>query len=146
MIAIGRLTKRYGNIPAVEGLSFESGARPGRRLPRSQRRMRDHHLADAPGRDLTTHPTQRWCPASSAAAGSTRRAHPKNHHQRTAPPLPRLRRDIMHRMFKELFIDADADDLAAEDDRRRRVRRSRRARPAMITRPAARHRVNRPRP
>jgi hypothetical protein len=50
----------------------------------------------------------------------------------------------MHPMFKELFIDADA--LAAEDDRRHRVRRSRRARPAMITRPAARYRVNRPRP
>jgi len=52
----------------------------------------------------------------------------------------------MHPMFKELFIDADADALTAEDDRRRRVRRSRRVRPAMITRPAARHRVNRPRP
>ena len=48
----------------------------------------------------------------------------------------------MHPMFKELFIDA----LAAEDDRRRRVRRSRRPRPALITRPAARNRVNRPRP
>ena len=50
----------------------------------------------------------------------------------------------MHPMFKELFIDVGA--LAAGDDRRRRVRGSRRARPAMITRPAARHRVNRPRP
>ena len=58
---------------------------------------------------------------------------------------PRLRRDIMHPMFKELFIDTDTDDLAAEDDRRRRVRRSRRARPAMITRPA-RNRENRSRP
>ena len=44
----------------------------------------------------------------------------------------------MHPMFKELFIDADADALAAEDDRR--------ARPATITRPAARNRENRPRP
>jgi hypothetical protein len=52
----------------------------------------------------------------------------------------------MHLMFKELYIDTDADALAAEDDRRRRSRRSRRARPAMITRPAADHRVNRPRP
>jgi len=52
----------------------------------------------------------------------------------------------MHPMFKELFIDTDADALAAENDRQRRVRRSRRARPAMITRPAARHRVNRLRP
>ena len=47
----------------------------------------------------------------------------------------------MHPMFKELFIDADAP--AAEDDRRRRARRSRRA---MITRPAARNRATRPRP
>src|SRR5215831_19219466 len=52
------------------------------------------------------------------------------------PPLPRLRRDIMHPMFKELFIQTDADDLAAEEDRQRRVCRSRRARPAMIIRPA----------
>ena len=42
----------------------------------------------------------------------------------------------MHPMFKELFIDTDAEDLPAEEDRRRRVRRSRRARPAMIIRPA----------
>ena len=27
----------------------------------------------------------------------------------------------MHPMFKELFIDTDADDLAAEDDRRHRA-------------------------
>ena len=49
----------------------------------------------------------------------------------------------MHPMFKELFIDTDAGALAAEDDRRRRARRSRRT---MITRPAARNRENRPRP
>jgi hypothetical protein len=42
----------------------------------------------------------------------------------------------MHAMFKELFIQTDADDLAAEEDRQRRVWRSRRARPAMIIRPA----------
>jgi hypothetical protein len=52
----------------------------------------------------------------------------------------------MHLMFKELFIDTDADDLAAEGDRRRRMHWSRRARPAMIIRSAARHRENRPRP
>ena len=52
----------------------------------------------------------------------------------------------MHPLFKELFIDADADDLAAEDDRQRRARRSRRARPAMIIRPAAGNWENRPRP
>jgi hypothetical protein len=44
MIAIGHLTKRDRNITAVDGLSFDSGARPGRRLPRSQRRVQDHHL------------------------------------------------------------------------------------------------------
>jgi hypothetical protein len=52
----------------------------------------------------------------------------------------------MHPLFKELFIDADAEDLAADDDRRRRARRSRRARPAMIIRPVARTRENRSRP
>ena len=52
----------------------------------------------------------------------------------------------MHPMFKQLFIDTDADDLAAEDDRRRRRHWSRRARPAMIIRPAAHPRENRPRP
>jgi hypothetical protein len=52
----------------------------------------------------------------------------------------------MHPMFKELFIDTDADDLAAEQDRRRRVRRARRGQPAMIVRPAARNRENRSRP
>ena len=49
-------------------------------------------------------------------------------------------------MFKKLFIDTDADDLAAEQNRRRRAYRSRRARQAMIIRPAARNRDNRPRP
>ena len=52
----------------------------------------------------------------------------------------------MHPTFKQLFIDTAADDLAAEDDRRRRVHRSRRARPAKIVRTAARHRDTRPRP
>jgi hypothetical protein len=51
----------------------------------------------------------------------------------------------MHPMFKELFIQADADDLAAEEDRQRRMCRSRRARPAMIIRPAP-HQENRSRP
>lgn len=49
----------------------------------------------------------------------------------------------MYRMFKQLFIDTDADDLAAKQDQRRRVRRSQRARPALIVRPAARNRDNR---
>jgi hypothetical protein len=43
----------------------------------------------------------------------------------------------MHPMFKELFIQTDADDLLAEEDRQRRARRSRRARPALLVRPAA---------
>lgn len=43
----------------------------------------------------------------------------------------------MHPMFKELFIQTDADDLLAEEDPRRRARRSRRARPALVVRPAA---------
>jgi hypothetical protein len=49
----------------------------------------------------------------------------------------------MHPIFNELFIDTDADDLAAEQDRRRRARRSW---PTTIIRPAARDRENRSRP
>ena len=52
----------------------------------------------------------------------------------------------MHPMFKELFIDTDADDLAAEQDRQHRVRRSRRARQTLVVRPAAGNRQQRPRP
>ncbi|HEV2252856.1 MAG TPA: hypothetical protein VGS06_06645 [Streptosporangiaceae bacterium] len=51
----------------------------------------------------------------------------------------------MHPMFKELFIDTDADDLAAEQDRQRRERRSRRARQTLVVRPAG-NRQQRPRP
>ena len=49
----------------------------------------------------------------------------------------------MHPMFVKLFIDSDADDLLAEEDRRRGARRSRRARAAMVARPAARGREHR---
>ena len=42
----------------------------------------------------------------------------------------------MHPMFVKLFIETDADDLPPEEDWRRRARRSRRARPAMVVRPA----------
>jgi hypothetical protein len=52
----------------------------------------------------------------------------------------------MHPMFKEPFIQTDADDLLAQEDRRRRARRSRRARPALVIRPAAGNRQQRPRP
>ena len=46
-----------------------------------------------------------------------------------------LGRDIMHPMFKELFIETDAEDLVAEENWRRRVRRSQRARSAMVVWP-----------
>jgi len=49
-----------------------------------------------------------------------------------------LRRDIMHPMFIELFLEPDADDQVAEEDRRRRMRRSRRARSVMVIRPSDR--------
>ena len=52
----------------------------------------------------------------------------------------------MHPMFVKLFIDSDDDDLAAEEDRRRGARRSRRARPAMVVRPATRSREHPSRP
>lgn len=45
----------------------------------------------------------------------------------------------MHPMFIELFLEPDADDLVAEEDRRRRrVRRSRRALSVMVIRPSER--------
>ena len=52
----------------------------------------------------------------------------------------------MHPMFTELFIQTDADDLLAEQDRQRRARRSRRTRPALAVRPAAGNRQQRSRP
>ena len=52
----------------------------------------------------------------------------------------------MHPMFKELFIQTDTDDVPAQEERWRRVHRSRRARPAMVLRPAARDRQHQPRP
>jgi hypothetical protein len=52
----------------------------------------------------------------------------------------------MHPMFKELFIQTTADDLPAEEDRQRRARRCRRARPALVVTPAAGYRQQRSRP
>lgn len=49
-------------------------------------------------------------------------------------------------MFKELFLETDAEDRSAEEDRRRHVRRSRRARSAIVIRPPARHRQHQPQP
>jgi hypothetical protein len=51
----------------------------------------------------------------------------------------------MHPLFKELFIQTDAEDVPV-GDRRRRVRRSRQARSTMVVKPAARHRQNQLRP
>ena len=54
-------------------------------------------------------------------------------------------RGIMHPMFVKLFIEADADDLLAEEEvKRRRARRSRRQRPAVVVRAASRDRNLRP--
>jgi ABC-2 type transport system ATP-binding protein len=49
MINIDHLTKRYGTVTAVDGLSFEVG--PGRvtGFLGAQRRRQDHHAADAAG-------------------------------------------------------------------------------------------------
>ena len=44
----------------------------------------------------------------------------------------------MHPMFVKLFIETDADELSAQEDGRRRARRSRQARPAMVVRPGVR--------
>ena len=55
------------------------------------------------------------------------------------------REDIMHPMFVKLFIETDADDLSLEEDWRRRARRSRRARPAMVVRLAGTTRRSRDR-
>jgi hypothetical protein len=53
----------------------------------------------------------------------------------------------MHPMFVKLFIEPDTDDpLAADEDKRRRVRRAGRGRQAMVVRAAARGRDRRPRP
>ena len=52
----------------------------------------------------------------------------------------------MHPMFRELLIEADTDVPLAEGDRRRRVRRSRRARSAMVVRAAPGNRQRRSRP
>jgi hypothetical protein len=65
--------------------------------------------------------------------------------RRKRPAVIDPRRDLMHPMFKELFIHTDADDLLAEEDRQRRARRIRRARPALVVTPAAGNRQQRSR-
>jgi len=54
---------------------------------------------------------------------------------RTKDAAVRLEWDTMHPMFRELFIQAGADDPGAGEDWRRRVPRSRRPRPALVVRP-----------
>jgi len=53
----------------------------------------------------------------------------------------------MHPMFVKLFIETDADDLLAEQERKRRsARRTRRTRSLVVTRAAVADRDRRPRP
>jgi hypothetical protein len=66
--------------------------------------------------------------------------------QLVIPETANREETTMHPMFKQLFLQTDADDLLAEEDRRRRVSRARRARPAVIIRPAARNGQHQPRP
>jgi hypothetical protein len=65
--------------------------------------------------------------------------------QLVIPETANREETTMHPMFKQLFLQTDADDLLAEQDRRRRVSRARRARPAVIIRPAARNGQHQPR-
>jgi hypothetical protein len=65
--------------------------------------------------------------------------------QLVIPETANREETTMHPMFKQLFLQTDADDLLAEQHRRRRVSRARRARPAVIIRPAARNGQHQPR-
>ena len=90
------------------------------------------------------------CPqADSGGVGPVTDSHPAcraRWRQLIIPETGNREETTMHPMFKELFIRADADDLLAEEDRRRHVSRAQRARSAMILRPAARHGQHQPRP
>jgi hypothetical protein len=50
----------------------------------------------------------------------------------------------MHPMFVKLYLDKDADDVLAEEDRRGAATRARRARSRRATRVVARDRDRRP--
>jgi hypothetical protein len=80
------------------------------------------------------------CPqADNGGVGSVtdnRRACRASWRQLASPETGNLQEIAMHPMFKELFIQTDADDLLAEKDRRRRASRARRARSAMVIRTA----------
>jgi hypothetical protein len=90
------------------------------------------------------------CPrADSGGVGPVADSHPAGRarwRQLVIPETGNREEATMHPMFKELFIHTDADDLLAEQDRRRRVSRARQARPAMIIRPAAGTGQHQPRP
>ena len=85
----------------------------------------------------------------SGGVGSVTDSHPAcraRWRQLIIPETGNREETMMHPMFKELFIQTDADDLLAEEDRRRCVSRARRAQSAMIIRPAARNGQHQPRP
>ena len=90
------------------------------------------------------------CPrADSGGVGPVTDGHPAcraSWRQLVIPETGHREETTMHPTFKQLFIQADADDLLAEEDRRRRVSRAWRARSAMIIRPAARNGQHQPRP
>ena len=50
----------------------------------------------------------------------------------------------MHPMFVKLFLETDADDLLAEEDKRRAANRARRTRSRTATKLTARDRDRRP--
>jgi hypothetical protein len=52
----------------------------------------------------------------------------------------------MHPMFVKLFMEPDTDDMTADEDKKRRVRRAGRGKQVMVTRAAAAGRDRRPRP
>jgi len=52
--------------------------------------------------------------------------------------------DAMHPMFVKLYLENDADDVLAEENRRRAANRARRARSRQATRVVARDRGRRP--
>jgi hypothetical protein len=66
----------------------------------------------------------------------SRRACGASWRQLVSPETGNRQEIAMHPMFKELFIQTDADDLLAEKGRRRRMSGARRARSAMVIKTA----------
>ena len=87
------------------------------------------------------------CPrADSGGVGPVTDGHPARLASWRQLVIPDREETMMHPMFKQLFLQTDADDLLAEEDRRRRVSRARRAKSAAIIRPAAHNGQRQPRP